>query len=304
MSDKRSSSSNLRIAMVGLGMVGASLGTLFERAGYKLVGAFDTDEGARRRFGERVKCRVSANLKDMETAFDILVVAVPDRAIKSVSESLSRLNFSDDVRLAGHTSGALGSDELVDLGRRGCLLFSMHPIQTFASIESAVEAIPGSYFAVEGDQNALKVVEQVVTSIGATPVRLDRESKPLYHASLSIASNLLVALLDAAVRLSEAAGIEREKALKMMLPLIRRTLANFRESAGDALTGPIERGDLVTVQRHLGAIARVDPGILEAYAALSRAAVDIAEGRGRISRERAKDFFTILGSVDKSEHRE
>jgi predicted short-subunit dehydrogenase-like oxidoreductase (DUF2520 family) len=294
----------LRIAIVGLGKVGTSLGILFARAGQDVVGAVDTEEQARQRFAERVKCRASENLKGLETAFDLLVIAVPDRAIKSISESLSRLEIPLDGRLIGHTSGALGSDELADLRKRGCFLFSMHPIQTFASIESAVKAIPGSYFALEGDPEAVGVLEQVVTSIGAIPVRLGRESKPLYHASLSVASNFLVALLDLAVRMAEAAGIKRKKALEMMLPLVRTTLANFRESGAAALTGPIERGDLVTVEEHLRAIGHADSEILEVYAALSRRTVGIARDSGRISREKAEEFFRILGSVDNPERHE
>lgn len=287
-----------KIAIIGLGRVGTALGVALVRAGHDVVSAFDVDPRARERFARAVTTSIAERLEDSLTDPEVVLIAIPDSAVEGVSREISAsAKLKGDVSV-GHTSGALGSEVLRDLKSRGCPTFSMHPIQTFSSIDSGVNAIPGSYFGIEGHPAAVRVVVEIVTSIGGKPVFINSGTKALYHAALSAASNFLVTLLDQAVGLCEAAGIEREKALKVMLPLVRTTLANFEESGAGALTGPIERGEGDTLKRHVEAIAELKPDLLSTYLALARATVVTAREKGSITEKQARVFLKTLQSVD------
>lgn len=287
-----------RIAIIGLGRVGTALGIALSEAGHKIVSAFDIEASARKRFAKAVATNIREMLDDSLIDAQLILIAVPDNAIEKVSLDISRsANLSRGI-LVGHTSGAFGSEVLHDVKARGCPIFSMHPIQTFSSVDSAVKALPDSYFGIEGDPNALKRVEEIVVSIGGRPVLINSDAKPIYHAALSAASNFLVTLLGQSVALFEEAGIEREKAIKMVLPLVKTTLANFEESGIRALTGPIERGDADTLREQVEAIAGLKPDLLSTYLVLARATVATAKEKGSITDEQAQLLLTTLQSVD------
>lgn len=295
----------MNIAIVGLGRVGTALGVLLSRANNEIVSAFDTLPAARERFARRVSCAIAEQLSDLSDKADLVLIAVPDSAIGHVSKSLSVLPAARKGLYVGHTSGAIDSLALHDLQARGCNTFSMHPVQTFASIDSAIRALPGSYFAVEGTKEAVEfALEEIVAPIGGHGFTIDSSAKPLYHASLSAASNFLVTLLDLAFRLMEQAGIDRTLGLEMMLPLIRTTIMNFEVSDAEALTGPIERGDEATLRKQLDAVAKTEHGLCSLYIALARATIDLANEKGSIDNKVSDQLVEILRRVDNPEAQE
>jgi predicted short-subunit dehydrogenase-like oxidoreductase (DUF2520 family) len=278
----------MRIAIAGLGRVGTALGILLRRAGHEIVSAYDTAPEARHRFTERVCDTAVGSLDELLSRAELLLIAVPDSKIALLSESLAKLPNLRKPLLVGHTSGAFGSEELHHVAARGLSTFSLHPVQTFASIDSAVSAMPSSYFAVEGAPDAVRSVEEnIIASIGGRCIRIDPLLKPLYHASLSVASNFLVTLLNLAIALNAGAGIDTDTGYEMMLPLIETTLQNFRTSGAAALTGPIERADTVTIEKHLSALTHMDESLRRLYIALASATVDLAREKGSIDREQS-----------------
>jgi len=291
----------MRIAIAGLGRVGTALGILIRGAGHEIASAYDTASEPRRRFADRVSDTVVESLEDLCDGTDMLLMAVPDRAISALSEALARLPRIGKGLFVGHTSGALGSEELHHLKARGCSTFSLHPAQTFASIESAVRAMPHSYFTIEGAPDAVQFVEEnIVGPIGARCIRINASSKPIYHASLSAASNFLVPLLNLALTLNARAGIDPAVGYEMILPLIETTLENFKTSGAEALTGPIERGDFVTIEKHLDVVAELDPELQRLYLALGRSTVDLARDKGSINQDQSKRLEAMF-RCDESE---
>lgn len=289
----------MKIAMVGLGRVGTALSMLLSRAGHTIVSAYDSDPEARVEFSRKTTGRVIESLKDLDSDTELLLIAVPDREIRTVSQDLAKLEILKEGVFIGHTSGALSSDVLDPVAARGCITFSLHPIQTFASIDSAVDAIPGSYFAFEGAPEAAQFIdEHVVAPVGARCIVIRSDRKSLYHASLSTASNFLVTLLNLAVTLCERAGIDRTDGYEMMLPLIRTTLENFGDSGVLALTGPIERADLVTIEKHVDAVSELDSTTRRLYAALARSTVDIARAKGSITDEESRRLTELLSRIE------
>ena len=207
--------------------------------------------GARGRVGRAMSARLAERgLGPSDLEPDIVLLCVPDRAIAEVAAGL------EPGPWVAHVSGGTSLAVLAPHVRR----FSVHPLQTFTH-DRGPEQLDGAWAAVtgEGDQ-ALAVATSLAEALGLRPIVLYDEHRALYHAGAAIASNYLVTLRRAAGELLARAGVPPAA----LDPLMRRVIEN-----GFQLTGPIERGDWETVERHRGAIAEHAPELLEAYDALA-----------------------------------
>jgi predicted short-subunit dehydrogenase-like oxidoreductase (DUF2520 family) len=271
-----------RVGIVGAGPVGTALGVAISRAGWPVAAVSSRDPGRRERFralvpGSRAFADPSALLEDV----DLAIVAIPDDAIPAVAES---------IRLYGgqalvHTSGLLGVDVLQPALAAGSQIGAFHPLVSFtADVERSVAAIRGSTIALEGDGRLLALLADLAEALGAVPVRLPPGTKPAYHAAAAMASGGLVALLDAIVTLGGLAGLDEAGALAVYGRLIEQTLANAKSGGVNAaLTGPIARGDVGTLEAHLDAVRQFAPDLLELYEATARRELELARERGSLA---------------------
>jgi predicted short-subunit dehydrogenase-like oxidoreductase (DUF2520 family) len=217
--------------------------------------------GARGRVGRAVSTRLAERgLGPGAREPDVVLLCVPDRAIADVAAGL------EPGPWVGHVSGGTPLAALAPHVRR----FSLHPLQTFTH-DRGPEQLDGAWAAVTGaSEEALTVATSLAEVLGLHPIALADEHRALYHAGAAIASNYLVTLRRAAGELLAAADIPPES----LDPLMRRVIEN-----GFQLTGPLQRGDWETVERHRAAIAEQAPELLEAYDALARLTrVEIEEG--------------------------
>lgn len=214
---------------------------------------------------------------------EIVWFCVPDGAIASAAESLAEAaNWSGKVAL--HSSGALTSDELTVLRKRGAAVASVHPLMTF--VRGSLPVLDGVPFAIEGDSIAVRTVRAIVRNLCGRPFTIHKKYKEIYHAWGTFASPLLTALLAASERVAVAAGINRKAARERMLPILRQTLANYaRLGAAESFSGPIPRGDVATVKKHLKVLGKI-PQAREVYIALTRAAMRELPARNRAALER------------------
>lgn len=211
--------------------------------------------GARGRVGSAVSARVRERgvvVRDPEDtdAADLVLLCVPDRAIAEVAAAI------DVGPWVAHTSGGTSLGALAPHTRR----FSLHPLQTF-TLRRGPEQLDGAWAALTGETDeALAAANRLAETLGLRPFVLADEHHALYHAGAAIASGYLVTLRRAAGKLLEACDVPPEA----LEPLMRRVIDNDFE-----LTGPIERGDWETVERHREAIAETAPELLPAYDALA-----------------------------------
>ncbi|MGC1371305.1 MAG: DUF2520 domain-containing protein [Candidatus Sulfotelmatobacter sp.] len=219
---------------------------------------------------------------------EIVWFCVPDREIASAAESLSEATDWHG-KVALHSSGALTSDTLEVLRRRGAAVASIHPLMTFVRGSRALPK--GAPFALEGDPKALRVARALVLKLRGDPFTIHKRDKGAYHAWGMFLSPLFIALLAAAERVASAAGFRRPDARKRMLPILRQTLSNYeRMGAPQSFSGPIARGDVDTVSRHLKELGRT-PAAREVYVALVRLAMRELPAKNRA------EFLKILGPV-------
>jgi len=269
------------IAIVGAGTVGTALGVLASGRGWSVAAIADRNSQRAAVAAERVGCRACQPAEAAGSA-ELVLLTVSDDAIGAVCADLARSGAFRRGAVVVHCSGALASDVLAPARQRcGCAVASMHPLQTFPSVDAAVDRLDGAFFFCEGDDAALTALWPFVTDLGGTFVLIDPAAKTLYHAAAVMASNHLVALLDAALALQERAGIDRQTARPAMAPLIRATVENVLAAGpAAALTGPVARGDADTIRRHLDALADGDADLAAFYRAAARWTARVAEQKG------------------------
>lgn len=288
------------VAIIGAGRVGSSIGFLLARAGYAVTAvAAQSAASAERALafiggGESVTDVVKAS------GADIVFITTPDRTIRDVCGEIARGGGLKPGSVVVHMSGAHSLDLLDPAKGAGAGRAVVHPLQSVPSMEQGVKNLPGSYFRIEADPQALQTARDLVKALGGIELVMakwtpDGHSAALYHAGAVAVSNYFVALVDYGLKFYEALGAEKQEALKAVLPLIKGTLANI-ETLGvpGALTGPIVRGDVETVQGHVEAMRDRAPELLDLYRALAKHTVEVAGERG-LADEKADELLKIVG---------
>ncbi len=284
------------VAVIGAGRVGQALALLLRRAGARITAvsvrrAEDLDAAALATGG-----RGTTDNAEAARSAKVVLVTVGDDDIESVvCEIAGRDGFSPG-QFVIHASGVHGLAPLRAASSAGAMTGCVHPLQSFVSVPHAVDAIPGTIFGVTTEPDARELLEALVRAAGGVPVLIEEADKPLYHAAASVASNLLVALEDMAIEMFVRAGMPEASAREAVDPLLQGTVANVRRfGTRQALTGPIVRGDIETVRRHLQALEALPALYRESYRALAAHAVDMAESRGDIDGSRAGSMHRLLG---------
>jgi predicted short-subunit dehydrogenase-like oxidoreductase (DUF2520 family) len=217
----------------------------------------------------RVKARLIA-LGNEPLDSDLVWITVPDDAIASTALRLARTQDWEG-KIVFHSSGALTSDDLAPLREKGAKVASVHPGMSF--VRGSVPQMLGVAFSVEGDREAVRLARQIVEDLGGTAYAIKKRNKVLYHAFGSFASPLVIALMASLERVAKAAEIRPDNIKTMMVPLLWQTLRNYlQHDAASAFSGPLARGDVATVRRHLAEL-KVVPEAREVYVALARSAV-------------------------------
>lgn len=271
----------LRVGLIGPGRAGQALVRLLPPGEYELGPVLSRNFTSARRVTRQMRLGTPTNDFDDFAGCGLILIAVPDDAIASVAEQLAGASFSFRKTVVLHTSGAVDSSALGPLRARGAAVASVHPLQTFGR---RVLSLSGIYFAMEGDERAMRLAHSLVTAWQGKVLRIRSEHKALYHAAATFASPLFTPLMEAAVRLMGGAGIRPKTASRALRPLLLNTLENYVHTGKQSWTGPLARGDLRTVRKHLEALERFDPNLAGYYRASALAALALLHGHPDLQR--------------------
>lgn len=266
-------------SVVGAGRLGTSLARALTRRGWELAVIVDRDASAAREARRIVgRGRASTDIRRAAArGAGVVFVCVPDDAVEKVARALAQSGEDWAGRTVFHTSGLLPSAALEPLRRRGASVASLHPVRSFPERTGGPRLFRGIVWAVEGDAESVRLGAKIARTLGGRAFRLRGEDKPLYHAACCVASNFLVALEAAAAGMLGEAGVGRATAARALFPLVQGTLQNVKELGwAKALTGPVARGDVRTVRRHLEALAG-RPLDGEIYRALAKQALTLVD---------------------------
>jgi predicted short-subunit dehydrogenase-like oxidoreductase (DUF2520 family) len=244
------------LAIVGAGRVGSSLAAAARSVGIEVSLAG--------------RAQALATCRRAQAA----LLCVPDEAIAEAAAVAAEA--VPPLELVGHVSGATTLEALAPASTAGAQTFSLHPLQTVPDPDAE---LTGSPCAISGSSaEALDFARTLALRLGMVPFAIAEDKRALYHAAACVASNFLVTLEESAAGLLEAAGATETR--ELLAPIVLRTAANWSESGGEALTGPVARGDRATVARHLDALRADAPRLVELYEALAERTEALTEGRG------------------------
>ncbi len=284
------------LGFIGAGTVGTALAVRLRGKGYPVVAvASRTHASAEKLAGMVNDCKVYDSSQAVADVAEIVFVTTPDGAI---AEVVARVKWHSGQSVV-HCSGADSLDILDPAAKAGAQVGGFHPLQTFASIAYAIENIPGSTFALEAEEPLLSTLKDMAIALGGKWVELKSGDKVIYHAAAVFACNYLVALVKLATDLWQTFGVPTPEATQALLPLLRGTINNL-DNVGlpHCLTGPIARGDLGTIRKHLVALEATAPALLPAYRELGRQTIPIALAKGRLDEPKAKELEKLLSRTD------
>lgn len=276
-----------RIAIVGAGNLGAALAVSLRRAGYAIEAVITHSRGASlskaQKLAKEVGARALAGVPEDLTA-EVIWFCVPDGEIAHAARTLAgALRWKGRIVL--HSSGALTSDELSVLRKRGAAAASVHPLMTF--VRRSRPSLAGVPFAIEGDAAAVRVASSIVNDLSGHAYPIRKRDKPAYHAWGTFASPLFTALLATTEQVASAAGVTRKAARRRMIPILLQTLANYASfDAAGAFSGPIVRGDVDTLKRHLRVLRKL-PAAHKVYLSLAEAALRYLPGKNKAALQKA-----------------
>lgn len=259
----------MNVGIVGPGRAGLGLGLALAEAGHRV-----RLHGRRRKPVPPPLAVSWGGPPAWGAEVDVVLVAVRDDDVSGVAETMAAAGWVSAAHVVLHLSGLLDHTALAALAPSGCGRGSLHPLQAISDPERAPERLRGALAAVEGDDRAVACATALARDLGLVPVPLAPGQKTRYHAGAVIASNYLVVLEAAAERLFTEAGVDARAARAGIARLMEGTLANAAADGAAALTGPIVRGDVGTVERHLAALPS---DVADLYRAVGRAALALTD---------------------------
>ncbi len=285
----------LGVGVVGAGRVGAVLGSALRAAGHAVVGVSAVSAASRERAEVMLPGVPILDVPQVVERAELVLLAVPDDALPALVEGLVTTGAWQSGQLVVHTSGRYGWRVLEPAVRSGVIPLALHPAMTFTGTSLDLSRLVDCCFGVSAPGPVLPIAQALVVEMGAEPVIVPEEMRPLYHAALAHGANHLVTLVAQSLELLRSARIE--PADRVLAPLLSAALDNALRSGDGALTGPVARGDAGTVSAHVAAIAAADGpdgGVLSTYRAMARATAERALASGRLS---AVDAEALLASL-------
>ena len=212
---------------------------------------------------------------------DVVIVAVRDARIPQIAARMCREISLSRQQIVLHTAGSRAAKEVLgELRGHVAGIGTLHPLVSLTGAAGTEENLDGAAFGIEGDEAAAAMAKRLVRLVGGRPLALSASMMALYHAGAIFASNYVVALVDVARSMLVAAGIPDEEAQPALWPLVASVVRNLAATGLPAgLTGPVVRGDVGSVERHIEALAASAPQQLELYQRLGREVLRLAQAR-------------------------
>jgi predicted short-subunit dehydrogenase-like oxidoreductase (DUF2520 family) len=282
----------LTVGVISAGRVGAVLGAALHRAGHRVAAVAAVSDASRRRAEQLLPAAEIRPVDEVAASAELLLIAVPDDALAGLVGGLASADLIQRGALVVHTSGAHGAAVLGPLADRGGLPLALHPVMTFTGSDVDLQRLDGAAFGVTSDPVLRPVAEALVIEMGAEPYWIDEADRALYHAALAFGANNLVTLVAQSADLLAEAGVAEPS--RMLGPLLGAAMDNVLRSGDAALTGPIARGDVRTVAKHIAVLTNSAPNAVDAYRELGRLTAARALAAGKLDEGQATELLDVL----------
>ncbi|HSF99060.1 MAG TPA: DUF2520 domain-containing protein [Ornithinibacter sp.] len=282
----------LTVGVVGAGRVGAVLGAALAKAGHRVTGAYAVSEASRARAADLLPGVPLADVATVVAGAELVLLAVPDDALAHLVTGLAATGAWQAGQIVVHTSGRHGVGILEPAREQHVLPLALHPAMTFTGTAMDLDRLTDCAFGVTADDALRPMAEALVLEMGGEPVWVAEEDRTAYHLALAHGANHLVTLTSEAMDILTRAGVPEPR--RVLGPLMRAALDNALRLGDAALTGPVARGDVGTVEDHLRELDRLSPEIRRTYVAMARATALRALDSGRLRPASAEPLLDTL----------
>jgi predicted short-subunit dehydrogenase-like oxidoreductase (DUF2520 family) len=284
-----------KVVFIGAGNVAFHLSHALSEKGYRISGIFSKKKSSAKRLASSFRANYAIHFDDSITDSDLLFITTPDGEIEKVAKDLCKAKVIRRNHLLIHTSGLLGVESLTSVEKFGAIPLSMHPAYSFSSRSYKKNELKGVWFVLEGTQRAISEGKKITRVLGGKTLVLRKGRKHLYHLALVFASNLFVGIEDISLTLLEKCGIKKRDGLEVIRPLVGVTEKNiWKKGTEKALTGPIERGDIETIEGHLKSLSHHARSYKKVYMDLSRHLLKLVESKGEVDKKTLRKLREIL----------
>lgn len=264
---------SVRIGFIGAGKVGFSLGRYLTEHDMRVSGYYSRSYEAAREAAVFTKTKCYETLEALVMSSDALFLTVPDGAIGEVWNSVKAFDIAD--KCICHCSGALSSAVFSEISQTGAFGYSIHPLLAVSDRLQSYRDFSKAYIIIEGHEAHLSGWQHYFARLGNPVKLLDAEQKTRYHCAAVFASNFVVGLFETSSELLRQCGFTEAEASAALTPLFLNNAGKIASAgAVEALTGPVERADTQTVERHLCVL---DGNRRALYCGLSRELAALAQ---------------------------
>ena len=258
----------IKIGFIGPGKVGVSLGRYFTHKGIKLSGFYGRDINTTIEAANITKSKFYDNIQDIIKESNILFITTPDDMISIIDREFKKFDLNN--KSICHTSGSLKSNVLSNAKHSGALIYSIHPIFAFSNKNTKSQDLENIYFSIEGDDledsslnDSIKggnfPIINLIETLGNKYFIRNKETSSIYHLANVFVSNLTLSLLEVGTSYLRKLGLNEEEALNAIKPLVQGNIDSIiNKGFVNSLTGPILRGDVTTIEKHLSVIEKED----------------------------------------------
>lgn len=266
---------NSLIGFIGAGRVGVTLGRYFFEKNLKISGYFSKTYEHACEAAKFTNSKSYKSIKELVAESQIIFITVPDSCIYDVYSKLKDYELKDKILC--HCSGAMSAEVFSEIEQTGAYGYSVHPIFAIHDKENSYKEISKAFFTIEGNSEKMPIITEIFKVLGNPVQIIQAENKIKYHASLVTASNLVIGLYHIALGLLEECGFSYLSASEVLNPLFLNNAENIcKNGCMDSLTGPVDRNDITTVNKHISALTESDD-TLAVYSLLSKELIKVAK---------------------------
>lgn len=265
----------MKIGFIGAGKVGFSLGKFFATSKIHVTGYYSRHIESSMEAAAFNGSKAFDNIYDVLSESDALFITVPDGMITSVYDELKKFELKG--KYICHCSGAMSvQDAFPGIEDAGAYGYSIHPLFPVSDKLKSYRELPDAFFCLEGDAKHIGVWSELFDSLGVKNQIIGSDMKVRYHAACAISSNLVCALVKTSVDMLESCGFSKEGAIAALTPLVKSNIEHIlADGPVKALTGPMERADKSTIEKHIKCFD--NPVEKDLYVAVSKKLLEVAK---------------------------
>jgi predicted short-subunit dehydrogenase-like oxidoreductase (DUF2520 family) len=263
----------MKIGFIGAGKLGFSLGKYLVENNINVCGYYSKNLGSSKEAAIFTNSRYYESLKSIINDCDTIFITTQDGVISEIWDSISHLPINN--KIICHCSGSLSSNIFSNIEDHGAYGYSIHPMIAFSDKYNSHKQLKHATITIEGVNDYLDTFKDMFESLGNKVKVISKSNKAKYHGASVFVSNHVIALFNTGIELLSDCGFTEEEARESLYPLMINNIKNiWQNGIVNSLTGPIERGDIGTIEKHLQALNEEDR---ELYKLLSKKLIKIAK---------------------------